>query len=204
MWDWSENQMMLVLIRHGVTKANREHRYLGTTDEPLCGEGIRQLTEYQKLRLYPEINCLFASPMRRCLQTAEILFPELSPVVIPEWKEIDFGIFEGKHHLELQEEKRYQAWLDSQGTLPFPEGESREEFLFRCDKGFRKMIEKIKEKKEENKVIGMMVHGGTIMALLSQYGQGEYFDYQAANGRGYVCTIKNWDRKPEVVKLEKL
>ena len=57
---------------------------------------------------------------------------------------MDFGVFEGKNYLELQGDKRYQEWIDSNGTLPFPEGESREEFISRCDKGFRRMIEKLK------------------------------------------------------------
>ena len=201
-----ENQVKLVLIRHGVTKANKEHRYLGKTDEPLSGEGEIQLSEYKKLRLYPNIDFLFASPMKRCIQTAEILYPGLQPVLIKEWKEIDFGAFEGKNHVELQEDKRYQAWIDSNGTLSFPEGESREKFVIRCGRGFRKMIGKVREIKEEegNKTIGMIVHGGTIMALLSKYGKGDYFDYQAANGLGYICTMKNPDTKPDIIELHKI
>lgn len=205
MWDRSENQITLVLIRHGATKANIEHRYLGKTDELLSKEGERQLVEYKKLHLYQDIDFLFTSPMKRCIQTADILYPELQPVQIKEWEEMDFGAFEGKKYVELQEDKRYQAWIDSNGTLPFPEGESREEFTIRCDKGFQEMIEKVKQIKEEgHKTIGMIVHGGTIMALLSRYGKGDYFDYQVANGRGYVCTVKNFDTKSEIIKLEKI
>lgn len=205
MRDRSENQMTFVLIRHGATDANREHRYSGKTDEPLSGEGRIQLAEYKKQRLYPDIDLLFASPMKRCMQTAEILYPELQPVQIREWEEMNFGAFEGKNYVELQGDERYQAWIDSNGTFPFPGGESREKFIARCDKGFRGMIEKAGRKKgEEPETIGMIVHGGTIMALLSKYGEGDYFDYQAANGRGYVCTVKNFDTEPEMIKLEKI
>ncbi len=206
MRDRPENQITLVLIRHGATKANKEHRYLGKTDESLSREGEIQLAEHKKLRLYPNIDFLFASPMKRCIQTAEILYPGLRPVLIQEWEEIDFGAFEGKNHVELQEDKRYQAWIDSNGTVPFPEGESREEFVTRCGRGFQKMIGKVREAKEEegNKTIGMVVHGGTIMALLSKYGKGGYFDYQAANGKGYICTMKNPDAKPEIIELHKI
>lgn len=201
-----ENQVTIVLIRHGATKANREHRYLGKTDEPLSREGKIQLAEYKKLRLYPDIDFLFVSPMKRCIQTAEILYPGLQPVLMREWEEIDFGEFEGKNYAELQGDKRYQAWIDSNGTLPFPGGESREAFAARCGRGFRKMIEKVREikEKEENKTIGMIVHGGTIMALLGKYGEGDYFDYQAANGRGYICTVKNPDTKPEMTGLKSI
>lgn len=205
MWDRSENQITFVLIRHGATKANKEHRYLGKTDESLSKEGELQLAEYKKGQLFPDIDFLFTSPMKRCTQTAEILYPGLQPVLIKEWEEMNFGAFEGKNYMELQDDKRYQEWIDSNGTLPFPEGESREEFIARCDKGFRRMAEKVKQVKEErDKTIGMIVHGGTIMALLSKYGKGDYFDYQVANGKGYVCTMKNFDTKPEITEIEKI
>lgn len=206
MRDRSENQITLVLLRHGATKANKEHRYLGKTDEPLSKEGEMQLKEYKKLCLFPQIDLLFTSPMKRCVQTAEILYPGLCPVQIEEWEEMDFGAFEGKNYMELQGDKRYQEWIDSNGTLPFPEGESREDFIIRCDRGFQKMVEKIKQMKEKERYrkIGMIVHGGTIMALLSKYGDGDYFDYQVANGKGFVCTIHHFDTNPEITELIKL
>ena len=39
MWNRSENQIKLVMIRHGATPSNKEHRYLGRTDEGLSIEG---------------------------------------------------------------------------------------------------------------------------------------------------------------------
>lgn len=205
MRDRAENQITLVLIRHGATKANMEHRYLGKTDEILSKEGEMQLFEYKKMGFFPNIDFLFSSPMKRCVQTAEILFPEFKPVEIKEWKEMDFGVFEGKNYLELQGDKRYQEWIDSNGTLPFPEGESREEFISRCDKGFRRMIGKFNSTKEEgNKTVGIIVHGGTIMALLSKYGKGDYFDYQVPNGKGFVCTMNHLDTEPEIMELKKI
>lgn len=202
----SENQITLMLIRHGATKANKEHRYLGRTDEELSIEGKEELTKFKAMLLYPTVDYLFVSPMKRCIQTAEILYPDLQPVSITEWKEMDFGVFEGKNYMDLQEDERYQAWIDSNGTLPFPNGESREEFVERCVKGFQRMIEEVKQIKDnkEHKTIGMIVHGGTMMALLSNYGVGDYFDYQVANGRGYVCVMKNFDETPEITELKKI
>ena len=59
--------------------------------------------------------------------------------VIPEWTEIDFGLFEGKNHRELSGNMAYQEWIDSNGTLPFPEGESREEFIDRSIAGLKSL-----------------------------------------------------------------
>ena len=51
MRDWTENQIMLVFIRHGATQANKERRYLGKTDESLSGEGIEILESFKMRKL---------------------------------------------------------------------------------------------------------------------------------------------------------
>lgn len=190
----AEGQMTLVLIRHGATKSNRERRYLGKTDESLSEEGRLQLMEHQRQRLYPDIELLFTSPMKRCLQTAEILYPQHRAIPVEEWREMDFGAFEGKNYLELQGDARYQAWLDSSGELPFPDGESRESFVGRCCVGFQKMMAEAMDRLGQgagHRAVGAVVHGGTIMALLSRYGGGAYFGYQTENGKGYACAVKH-------------
>lgn len=216
MRNWPENQVILVMIRHGAAKSNREHRYLGKEDEPLSEEGRRELAEYKSLGCYPAVDGLFVSPMKRCVQTAEILYPGLTPVCIKEWEEMDFGEFEGKNYQELREDKRYQKWIDSGGTLPFPGGEGREDFSLRCEKGFRKMMEKAGiakkagpgKKGKSVKTLGMIVHGGTIMALMERYAGGNYFDYQAANGKGYLCTCMSRSLEsgiePVIIKQRKI
>lgn len=208
MRNWSENQITFVLIRHGVTKSNREQRYLGKTEESLSEDGVKDLLEYKNKNRYPNVEYVFTSPMKRCVETAEILYPNVKNIVIPEWEEMDFGAFEGKNYMELKDDRRYQLWIDSNGTLPFPEGESREEFILRCERGFYKMIKELCQLIEKDgsqpKTIGMIVHGGTIMALLSLYYGGEYFDYQVSNGGGYVCTLKKWSGKTEMTELKKI
>lgn len=206
----SENQIKLVLIRHGATASNAEHRYLGRTDEALSEAGIRQLKEANGAKRFPQVQVLFVSPLKRCLESAAILYPEREPVVIQDWQEMDFGAFEGKNYIELQGDARYQAWIDSDGTLPFPEGESREAFVSRCCEGLHEVlnclvnlwggthqggmsrdgiVHEISSSSGEVPTIGAIVHGGTIMALLSSYGGGAYFDYQVPNGGGYQCCL---------------
>lgn len=200
----TENQIALVMIRHGATKSNREHRYLGRADEALCEEGIGELQRYKAQRRYPEVDRLFASPMIRCVQTAKILYPDVAPVRIPEWAEMDFGAFEGKNYMDLQGDERYQKWIDSQGTLPFPEGEGRVEFTARCRKGFGIMMERLRKEGPKAKTVGMIVHGGTIMALFSEYCGGGYYSYQAANATGYLCTCSIGCKGWQLTGLQKL
>ena len=192
----SENQIEVYLIRHGATNANREHRYLGRTEEPLSEEGREELKAFQRQGIYPDpasLQALFVSPMERCRETAELLFRDCEQHIIPEFREMDFGLFEGKNYQDLQGDGRYQTWIDSNGTIPFPEGESREDFIARCRQGFEEMLRiAIAEgisRNEERKNIAAVVHGGTIMAVCSSFTDGEYFDFQIGNGEGYRCKV---------------
>ena len=193
MRDWTENQIMLAFIRHGVTQANKEQRYLGKTDESLSKEGIEILESFKMRKLYPDVEYLFTSPMKRCTETAKIIYPTLCPIIIPEWEEIHFGRFEYRNYEELKEDAEYQEWIRSGGTLDFPEGESRNDFILRCKSGFIRMCNELSQVVGQNAkkpvLAGMIVHGGTIMSLLSLYGGTDYFDYQVSNGRGYVCRL---------------
>lgn len=194
MWNPTENKIVITMIRHGETTANKEHRYLGRTDEHLSDEGKEKLLQLKREGYYPSAEVVFASPMKRCLETVQLLYPDSKPIIIPEWKEMDFGAFEGKNYRELQGDELYQAWIDSNGTLPFPDGESREEFIERCKQGFYRMFTALLELKEGKRLnsrnVALIVHGGTIMSLLSSFYGGEYFDYQVPNGRGYICKLE--------------
>lgn len=188
----NQTEIRLTLIRHGATLSNKEGRYLGKTDEALSPEGIGILEKAVTGANYPAAGLLFSGPMKRCLETAQILYPGQAPILIPEWTEMDFGAFEGHNYKELSGDPDYQRWIDSGGTLSFPEGESREEFIRRSVAGYENMLRHMKSIRERSAVSGQgersvsaVVHGGTIMALLSHFLGGEYFDYQVKCGHGY-------------------
>lgn len=224
MWNGTEDKIKVKItwIRHGMTQANGEHRYLGKTDEPLSEKGIRFLQEKKKKSFFNAPEFLYASPMKRCVQTAEILFRR-KPVLIPEWKEMDFGQFEGKNYEELKDNPDYQKWIDSNGTLPFPGGEPREQFIRRSMEGFDWMMSDILIKSEKNTRIQngtetqdlknnceteipvvAVVHGGTIMAVLSSLTGGEYFDFQVKNGEGYETVLEWIQGRWKITSLTKI
>ena len=174
--------MRWVLIRHGQTQGNLEHRYIGCrTDEPLCAAGRETL----RLRRYPEVSRVFASPMRRCVETAAILYPGIRLEIVPDLRECDFGAFEGKNYAELSCRADYQAWIDSGGAMPFPGGESRAAFSARCVRAFERL--RAQAFQED---CALIVHGGTIMAIMERYAlpKGGYFGYQVGNGEGFVLN----------------
>lgn len=196
MWNRTEIEIELTLIRHGETQSNLERRYLGRMDEALSEEGIRRLKKKKEEGRCRLSGALFGSPMLRCRQTKELLFPEAECQWIPEWRELDFGLFEGKTYRELNGNAAYQAWIDSGGILPFPEGEGRDAFCGRVMRGLLRALirlqntEKQEDGKENEWKMTAVVHGGTIMALCSSLFEGDYFDYQVPCGEGYRCRFR--------------
>lgn len=186
----TEIEIEIDWIRHGLTQSNEEHRYLGKTDEGLSERGKEQLLGKGREDV---IGMLVSSPMKRCVETANLLYGRMPDLIIPEWTEIDFGAFEGRNAAELQEHAEYQRWIDSGGRNPFPEGESREAYTRRCMKGLRRLLSTLSwEQKEagEMQKITAVVHGGTMMAVLSSLTGRDYFDFQTGNGAGYHTILR--------------
>lgn len=146
MWNQPEIKINLLLIRHGKTPSNREHRYLGVTEEALSGEGRKQLEILAEKDILKKPWLLFISPMLRCQESAGILFPGKKAYPIEEWREMNFGAYEGKNYEDLKNDSYYQKWIDSNGTLPFPEGESQQEYIKRCQRGLLTATKIIEEK----------------------------------------------------------
>ena len=101
MWTGTAAEMTITLyiIRHGATKSNKRHAYLGNTNEPLSNEGGEQIIFYNEAGRYPKEKdnlLIFSSPMLRCLQTKDILYPDTRAILLPEWKEIDFDALKEK------------------------------------------------------------------------------------------------------------
>lgn len=186
----------ITFIRNGQTISNLANRFLGSTDEPLCKEGKDALLG--KRRFYPEAEMLFSGPMVRCVDTAEILFPDMELEIILAWTEIEFGKFEKKSPDELSDDEDYKKWLESGRTMFFPDGESREIFVERTMAGFEYMLGMVYEKGAKR--VSAVVHSGTIMAILSSLCGGDYFDYYVENGEGYRFA---WDGA-KITELEKV
>lgn len=181
--------MEIIFVRHFPTPGNHRRAYIGSTDEPLDMDGV-------KVGVYPEVTCVVASPMKRCIETAKLIYPDKSILLCDEMRECDFGMFEGKNYEELKEEPAYQEWLDSGGMKPFPGGESRIEFQERCVQGFEKMFLQLASKGCQK--VAFIVHGGTIMAVLGKYDKEkrDFYQFQVANGEGYrtFADEKAWEK----------
>ena len=179
--------MSIAFIRHGATKGNIEKRYIGRTDEALSKTGIEQALKLKVCNFPTEY--IFVSPMKRAVQTAEIVFPESKYIVEENFRETDFGAFEGKNASELSDNNEYRQWVDSMCTAPIPGGESITDFKKRCVEAFRKIIEALPDNAEAS----FVVHGGVIMAILEAYAgkEGSFYDYHIKNGEFLLCRFEN-------------
>ena len=193
-------------VRHGQTPGNLEKRYVGSTDEGLTEEAVTKAKErHGQIASPPEL--VFVSPRIRCRQTADLLYPGCPQIVIEELAECDFGRFEYKNYQELTGDADYQAWIDSGGTIGFPGGENRADFIRRCRRGFDRAVQISEEKGLSH--IAMAVHGGTIMAVLSELGKPsrDYFEWQCGNLDGFLtvydgiflhCFSRFWEQPVKI------
>lgn len=189
--------LTITLIRHGKTYGNTLSRYIGFTDEELCNEGIQLLKD----RTYPSCDHLYISPMLRCKQTASIIYPYITPYIIENLKECNFGDFENKNYKELADNKDYKDWVLSKATLPFPNGETKDSFTTRTLQGFKQVLDHALTNNYQK--ISLVVHGGTIMSILSVYSTTEkdYYDWGVKNGDGYIVELMEDSYKSGNIKL---
>ncbi len=175
--------MTVYLIRHGQTQGNLERRYIGSTDQPLCGQGREALAG----KRLPTVEKVYVSPLRRCRETASILYPHISQEIVEDLRETDFGAFENHTYEELKDDPAYLAWLDTAGASAPPGGESKADMSRRTVAAFHA----IAGRHGAEDVIALVVHGGTIMALLETLENShEFYRWQAPNGGGFRCQ---WD-----------
>lgn len=174
----------LLLIRHGLTAGNLEKRYLGRTDQPLAPQGVAQL---QSLSAdLPPCQTVFASPLKRCRESARLLFPGQEATVVADLRECDFGLFEGKTAAELAETPAYAAWLETGCQGPIPGGEDVTAFKVRTCRAFAWAVESL----SEDGLGAFVIHGGSIMAILEAFAQPkrDFYASHIPNGAYVACS----------------
>ena len=165
-------QTEIILVRHGETDMNKNHLYFGHLDPSLNETGKKQLevSKYslRKIENIDEISEIFCSPLKRCTESLDIL--EISKNIKinydDEFKELNFGIFEGKTYKEIcenypEEVKRMKVeWR----TFKVEGSESLEELE-------KRVVEKLENifLSRKGKKILVVAHAGVIKILLSYY-----------------------------------
>ena len=177
------------LIRNGLTAGNVGGRYIGHTDEELSAEGIEQINQMKTDYKYPMVEAVFSSPLKRCTQTAKLIYPNCDPIVIDGFIEYNFGEFEGKSAEELESHPVFPDWLAGKKGVSPPFGESNEEFSQRIAQTMIKVIDGIIQSGITKTAI--VTHGGVIMALLSMFGlpEASMREWLTPGGCGYTIRV---------------
>ncbi|XIA63669.1 histidine phosphatase family protein [Bradyrhizobium sp. TZ2] len=146
-------EAFLWLVRHAVVDCIE-----GTIHSSDAPADLTDRTHLEAVRSYLPRNAVsYASPSQRTLDTARAF--ELDPILVPEFREQDFGNWTGRRHDDLAaigRESYAQFWKDPARSRP-PNGESFEDQVARVRHGFRKIAAG---------PATLVVHSGTIRAAL--------------------------------------
>ena len=147
---------MIYLVRHGETDWNRERRIQGSTDIPLNETGRSQARATGALLASRKWDGVYASPLSRAFETAEIIAGELGlpgPRPVPQIAERNYGDAEG---LTGDEIDALFAGADIPGR------ESRDDVAARALPAIIALAEK-----HPGESIVLVSHGGVIRTILN-------------------------------------
>lgn len=184
--------MRLHLMRHGATAGNELRRYVGrASDEPLSETGVAQCA---RAGSFAQVELVYASPLKRALETARLCFPEARVVEVAGLEEYDFGAFEGKSAQGMEDCVPYRSWVDGGCVGRCPGGESRAEYVRRTNAALADLLKQASQRGEERVIV--VAHGGTIMAALSELcdevpsGADRYFGWYVGCCEGYETDVR--------------
>lgn len=179
----------LYLFRHGITKGNINAQYIGHTDYPLTMGGIEELKKIKAQYHYPNVDAVFVSPLKRAVQSADIMFEKNNKIVIDDFIEYNFGEFEECTAEDLKDNEDFKNWLHGDLQTRPPHGESNAEFIHRVCDAFEKVVDGCIKTGTEN--FAIVTHAGVIMTILSCYGLPEapMAHWQMDAGYGYKLRI---------------
>lgn len=154
--------MKIYVMRHGMTKLNKQKKVNGQIDEPLSPEGIEQAKA--AISLIPEsIKYIYSSPLRRAQQTAEIINSKLNrPIYLAAaFSEIHMGTLAGKSWEEMESGLELKKKHRSVQFDYTPHGG---ESVKKVKKRVIEFLKEIKTKHADNEVL-IVTHGGIIRLL---------------------------------------
>lgn len=151
----------LLLIRHGETAWNAEHRIQGRLDVPLSTTGIWQASRLAERLAGEAIDAVIASDLARAWMTGAPLADAQGLTMVPDrrLRERSFGIFEGKTLDEIAAEhpQEFAAWRARDVDWRIPDGESGTEFIGRVLDAMREIAAF-----HLGRTVAVVTHGGVL------------------------------------------
>ena len=187
----------IILLRQAQSTANATGVWQGQLDYPLSEEGRRQAAAAGRALKGTDLSSVYASPLSRAFETAEIVARETSfpgsVVPLPDLTERGGGVLEGLTWEE--QEARNPEFVRKFLALPEEErwtlagAETDEEILAR----FEKALSKIRSRHPENDgPLVIVSHGGIMRAFLRDiYGPGVLPGHERAPNCSFTRLL--WD-----------
>ncbi|MDU4961630.1 MAG: alpha-ribazole phosphatase [Sporomusaceae bacterium] len=158
-------QQTVFLIRHGQTDWNTGGKYMGHSDIPLNGAGLRQAEALARRLAGEAIGAVVSSDLARSRETAALIAAAHGLPVQQHsgLREIDFGQWEGLSYAEIMRD--WPALLprlyENPGRLRPPGGESALEVRRRAVAALTAVL-----KAAPQRNVAVVTHGGPIRLLL--------------------------------------
>ncbi len=153
----------LLFIRHAET--DLAGRFCGQSDPPVNERGLRQIENLLKKLSSESFNAVYTSDLTRAFATADAIATakELSPVTVPELREIGFGEWEGLSWQEIESHDQAYArrWSDGYPELPAPGGERFDAFQSRV----LTAVERLLAVPSQRSAV-VVTHGGVMQVVL--------------------------------------
>lgn len=154
----------VVLIRHGETAWNVEHRLQGHTDIPLNNCGQWQAQQAARALSGIPLMAIYSSDLLRAKATAELIAAEhrLAVNLMPALRERHYGVFEGlcTDAIAAQYPVAYAAWQTRSPDYVIPGGESLGAMYGRVSAIFSQLVAN-----HAGHTIGLVAHGGVLDCL---------------------------------------
>lgn len=151
----------IVLVRHGETVGESSIRFHGANDVELSAQGRRQARAAASELCPDAFDFVIASSLSRAWQTALILAPGRRVRLEPDFREIDFGRWEGltRQEIAVRDPSLYEAWQSKAAGFDFPDGEPREDFRARVLSGLGRVTD------NGSTAVMVVAHKGVVRTL---------------------------------------
>ena len=200
-----------LLIRHGRTASNANGTLAGWTEGVgLDDTGRGQATDLaQRLRGMP-IRTVVASPLQRCVETAQILVEALVDVTVETDERVGecrYGSWTGGSLTELAKEPLWRTVQDQPSAARFPDGdqfagESIAEMQARALQAVRDIDARVDAEHGPQALWILVSHGDVIKSILSD-AAGAHLDHfqRIVVGPASLSAVSYTDRRPFIVRL---
>ncbi len=160
--------MRLIMMRHGQTAWNVEHRIQGHTDIPLDERGREQAAAIAERLSCMELAAVYASPLLRAFETGSVIAQRNHCPIYKEDRLIErfFGDWEGLCMTDIAHNKpeAWQQWVEDPENCPIPNAEPLQAVLQRS----LACTEEITKKHPEGNVV-IVSHANPVKLLLMHY-----------------------------------